>query len=70
MVLPLFEQDIQGEDLKLHQEVEDLDGVKIPFACHADLWRMKVCTHREKDQGDLYFLREWFRKRKIDPPSA
>lgn len=47
---------------------ETVDGVEIPFASHEDLWRMKRSTHREKDQGDLRFLREWFAARGQRPP--
>jgi len=32
----------------------------IPFASPRLLWRMKTVTHREKDDGDLVFLRYWF----------
>lgn len=34
----------------------DIEGVKIPFASPATLWRMKQ-THREKDIPDRMFLR-------------
>jgi hypothetical protein len=47
---------------------ETLDGVEIPFASHEDLWRMKCSTYREKDRGDLQFLREWFAARGKQPP--
>lgn len=40
--------------------IHELNGVKIPFASPKLLWRMKVVTHREKDFGDLVFLRQWF----------
>lgn len=29
---------------------------------------MKVVTHREKDAGDLIFLRQWFAERGEVPP--
>jgi hypothetical protein len=29
---------------------------------------MKAGTHREKDAGDLVFLRQWFAQRGQDPP--
>jgi hypothetical protein len=29
---------------------------------------MKVVTHREKDAGDLVFLRHWFAERGEAPP--
>ncbi len=32
------------------------------------LWRMKAVTHREKDAGDLVFLRHWFAERGEEPP--
>jgi hypothetical protein len=35
-----------------------VDGVPIPFASPRMLYRMKEKTHREKDRGDLQFLRE------------
>lgn len=41
----------------------NVDGVPIPFASPRLLWRMKVATHREKDAGDLVFLRHWFTER-------
>jgi hypothetical protein len=59
---------LRYQDLQKNQEIEVFDDVHIPFASHADLWRMKANTHREKDRGDLFFLREWFRARKLDPP--
>ena len=34
-----------------------VDGVEIPFASPLLLYRMKRNTHREKDAGDLVFLR-------------
>ena len=43
-----------------HVVVRELGGVPIPFASPRLLWRMKVVTHREKDAGDLVFLRQWF----------
>lgn len=35
----------------------DVDGVTIPFASPRLLWRMKRNTGRDKDAGDLHFLR-------------
>jgi hypothetical protein len=49
-------------------DVHDVDGVAIPFASPRLLWRMKAVTHREKDAGDLVFLRHWFAARGEDPP--
>ena len=48
--------------------VREVGGVPIPFASPRLLWRMKAVTHREKDAGDLVFLREWFAKKGEDPP--
>lgn len=55
-------------DVKPRIIFEEVDGVTIPFAAHEDLWRMKATTHREKDQGDLVFLKAWFESRGIQPP--
>ena len=51
-------------------DVRELDGVPIPFASPRLLWRMKVGTHREKDAGDLAFLRQWFAGRGEQPPQV
>jgi phosphoserine phosphatase len=48
--------------------VREVDGVPIPFASPRLLWRMKVVTHREKDAGDLVFLRHWFAERGEELP--
>jgi len=50
--------------------VRELSGVPIPFASPRLLWRMKVVTHREKDAGDLVFLRQWFFERGEEPPQV
>lgn len=50
--------------------VREVDGVPIPFASPRLLWRMKVVTHREKDAGDLVFLRHWFAERGEEPPKV
>ena len=50
--------------------VRELDGVPVPFASPSLLWRMKKVTHREKDAGDLLFLREWFAGRGEQPPAV
>ena len=50
--------------------VREVDGVPIPFASPRLLWRMKAVTHREKDAGDLVFLRQWFAERGEAPPCA
>lgn len=47
----------------------EVEGVLIPFASPRLLWRMKVVTGREKDAGDILFLREWFAARRETPPS-
>ena len=54
-----------AEDVVVH----DVDGVPIPFASPRLLWRMKSVTHREKDAGDLVFLRYWFAERGQGPPA-
>ena len=51
-----------------HVVVREVGGVPIPFASPRLLWRMKIVTHREKDAGDLVFLRQWFAERGEQPP--
>ncbi|PTX96771.1 hypothetical protein DB345_06200 [Spartobacteria bacterium LR76] len=46
----------------------ELAGVQIPFASPALLWRMKRVTGRDKDAGDLSFLRQWFASQGQAPP--
>jgi len=48
--------------------VHEIDGVAIPFASPELLWRMKSRTGREKDRGDLYFLRQLFAAQGKSPP--
>ena len=48
---------IEYEEAAKEIVVRQLQGVPIPFASPRLLWRMKVVTHREKDAGDLVFLR-------------
>jgi hypothetical protein len=48
--------------------VREVDGVPIPFASPRLLWRMKIVAHRDKDAGDLVFLRHWFTERGEEPP--
>lgn len=48
--------------------IREVAGVPIPFASPRLLWRTKACTHREKDAGDLVFLRGWFAARGEEPP--
>jgi hypothetical protein len=57
-----------GEAAK-HTIIRDVGGVPIPFASPQLLWRMKKPTHRAKDEGDLFFLAEWFQQRGENPPS-
>ena len=48
-------------------DVREVDGVPIPFVSPRLLWRMKRVTGREKDAGDLVFLRHWFAERGETP---
>ncbi len=48
------------EEASKDQVIRVIDGVSIPFASPRLLYRMKEKTHREKDQGDLLFLREHY----------
>lgn len=50
--------------------VREIKGVQIPFASPRLLWRMKAVTHRDKDAGDLFFLRELFAKNGEQPPKV
>ena len=59
---------IEYEEAAKDVVVREVQGVPIPFASPRLLWRMKVGTHREKDAGDLVFLRQWFRERGQEPP--
>ena len=45
-------------------------GVRIPFASPRLLWRMKIHTHRAKDQPDLLFLRQLFAEAGETPPEG
>lgn len=40
--------------------IREVQGEPIPFASPRLLWRMKKNTHREKDRGDLVFLRQQY----------
>lgn len=53
-----------------HVVVRELGGVPIPFASPRLLWRMKAVTHRQKDAGDLVFLRQWFTEQGELPPAV
>jgi hypothetical protein len=48
--------------------VHEIDGVPIPFASPELLWRMKCRVGREKDRGDIEFLRQYFAAKGIQPP--
>ena len=48
--------------------MREVAGVPIPFASPLLLWRMKRHTHREKDAGDLLFLRQLLEAQGITPP--
>jgi hypothetical protein len=59
---------IEYEEASQDVVVRSVAGVDIPFASPRLLWRMKKSTHREKDAGDLVFLRKWFEARGETPP--
>jgi hypothetical protein len=59
---------IEYEEAAKEVVVRQVQGVAIPFASPRLLWRMKAHTHREKDAGDLVFLREYFAARGEQPP--
>jgi hypothetical protein len=61
---------IEYEEAAKDAVVREVEGVPIPFASPRMLWRMKKPTHREKDAGDLAFLREYFRQRGEEPPAC
>ncbi len=61
-----IDYDEAAKDVVIHE----VRGVAIPFASPRLLWRMKKPTMREKDAGDLVFLREWFRQRGEEPPEC
>ena len=50
--------------------VREVRGVPIPFASPRLLWRTKARTHRDKDRGDLVFLREYFAAHNETPPEG
>jgi hypothetical protein len=50
--------------------IREVQGVPIPFASPRLLWRMKFPLQREKDMGDLVFLREYFKARGEEPPDC
>jgi predicted nucleotidyltransferase len=49
--------------------IHEIDGVKIPFASPELLWRMKCRAGREKDRGDIEFLRQYFLAKGTTPPA-
>lgn len=61
-----IDYDEAAKDLVVHE----VDGVAIPFASPRLLWRMKAVTGRQKDAGDLVFLRHWFSARGQTPPDV
>jgi hypothetical protein len=61
---------IEYEEAATGVVVREVRGVPIPFASHQLLWRMKVHTHREKDAGDLVFLRQYFESLGEKPPET
>ena len=61
-----IDYDEAAKDVVMHE----VGGVPIPFASPRLLWRMKAVTHREKDAGDLLFLRQWFAERGEQPPKV
>jgi len=59
---------IEYEEAAKEVIMREIQGVHIPFASPRLLWRMKANTHREKDAGDLVFLRYWFSEHGEEPP--
>jgi hypothetical protein len=59
---------IDYEEASKEVIVRKIGDVEIPFASPRLLWRMKNNTHREKDAGDLFFLRKWFEACGESPP--
>ena len=59
---------ITYDEASIETTVHEIDGVPIPFASPLLLWKMKRHTHREKDRGDLYFLRQLLESQGITPP--
>ena len=46
----------------------EIDGVSIPFAGAELLYRMKIRAGREKDRGDIHFLKQVFAAQGKQPP--
>ena len=61
---------IEYEEAAKEIEIREVDGVSVPFASPRLLWRMKAPIRRDKDMGDLVFLREYFEGRGENPPSV
>jgi hypothetical protein len=59
---------VEYDEAMLGADIHQVGDVPIPFASPRLLWRMKRVTHREKDAGDLVFLRYWFSARGETPP--
>lgn len=59
---------IDYEEASKDLVIRRIGDVEIPFASPRLLWRMKRNTHRERDAGDLVFLRKWFEARGESPP--
>ena len=59
---------IRFDEAEPHIVRREVQGVLIPFASPLLLWRMKCRTHREKDRGDLFFLRQLLESQGITPP--
>ena len=49
--------------------IHEIDSVPIPFASPELLWRMKCRAGREKDRGDIEFLRQYFAAKGIQKPT-
>jgi len=56
------------EEASKSMVIHEIDGVKIPFASPELLYRMKVRAGREKDRGDIYFLKQLFASQGKLPP--
>ncbi|HUF62572.1 MAG TPA: hypothetical protein VMN36_10905 [Verrucomicrobiales bacterium] len=61
---------IRYEEAAKDVVIRRVGDVDIPFASPRLLWRMKRSTHRDKDAGDLFFLRKWFEARGEVPPEG
>lgn len=57
---------IRFDETGAERVMGEVEGVLIPFASPRLLLRMKSCTHREKDQGDVAFLRHLLGKPSVD----